>query len=40
MDWRSVNDVSVKSYPFAGDMKRLIIEQLQKDGKKEDVEKV
>lgn len=40
MDWRSVNNVSVRSYPFADEMKRLITEQLQKDGKKEDVEKV
>lgn len=40
MDWRSVNSVSVKAYPFADDMKRLIVESLQKDGKKEDIEKV
>lgn len=40
MDWRSVSNVSVKAYPFADDMKRLIVEQLQKDGKKDDVEKV
>ena len=40
MDWKSANDLSIKKYPFAKDMKQLIIQQLEKDGKKEDIEKV